>query len=216
MRALALSSTSIYHINMSVFRSAPDLWAIGQVLPVLPLHRLQQRPTVRATLADLTCDSDGHLTRFVMAEEEAMLDSSGGGAIGGGGGSLGAVAEPPSVALLLHPLEERSRTSNGGEGDDDEGGEGEGSSSEGTETHAPYVLGMFLGGVYQETMGSAHNLFGTPAVVHVSAREEEIAYQSAAVRSVGSKTQEVTGLPADLALGFLIDSSSLPPYYSSF
>lgn len=177
MRALALSSTSIYHINMSVFRSAPDLWAIGQVLPVLPLHRLMERPTVRATLADLTCDSDGHLTRFVMAEE-VILDNGGSGSdSGGGGGSLGAVAEPPSIAMLLHPLE-RFRASNGGEVVDEGGVE---RSKEGTETHAldvcftethaPYVLGMFLGGVYQETMGSAHNLFGAPAVVHVSARE---------------------------------------------
>jgi len=48
-----------------VFRSAPDTWAIDQLFPVMPLHRLDQKPTRLGTLADLTCDSDGKLDRFI-------------------------------------------------------------------------------------------------------------------------------------------------------
>ncbi|ASC69377.1 Biosynthetic arginine decarboxylase [Halomicronema hongdechloris C2206] len=50
---------SIYYINLSVFQSAPDAWAIGQLFPIMPIHRLDEEPSCRATLADLTCDSDG-------------------------------------------------------------------------------------------------------------------------------------------------------------
>lgn len=49
----------------AVFRSAVDSWAIQQLFPVLPLHRLGEEPTTPATLADLTCDSDGKLDRFI-------------------------------------------------------------------------------------------------------------------------------------------------------
>uniref|UniRef100_A0A7S0SGZ5 Arginine decarboxylase n=1 Tax=Mantoniella antarctica TaxID=81844 RepID=A0A7S0SGZ5_9CHLO len=54
-----------YHANMSVFRSIPDAWAIGQLFPIVPLHRLGEEPTVAGSLADLTCDSDGRVDRFV-------------------------------------------------------------------------------------------------------------------------------------------------------
>jgi arginine decarboxylase len=56
---------SIYYINLSIFQSAPDSWAIEQLFPILPIHRLNEEPTKRATLADLTCDSDGRLDRFI-------------------------------------------------------------------------------------------------------------------------------------------------------
>ncbi|MGB7273952.1 MAG: biosynthetic arginine decarboxylase, partial [Geitlerinemataceae cyanobacterium] len=56
---------SIYYINLSIFQSAPDSWAIEQLFPILPIHRLNEEPTKRATLADLTCDSDGKLDRFI-------------------------------------------------------------------------------------------------------------------------------------------------------
>ena len=56
---------SIYYINLSIFQSAPDCWAIDQLFPILPIHRLDQEPTERATLADLTCDSDGKFDRFI-------------------------------------------------------------------------------------------------------------------------------------------------------
>jgi arginine decarboxylase len=56
---------SKYLCNFSVFRSAPDSWAIGQLFPVMPIHRLDETPTDFATLVDVTCDSDGKIDRFV-------------------------------------------------------------------------------------------------------------------------------------------------------
>ncbi|CAI8157160.1 MAG: Biosynthetic arginine decarboxylase [Synechococcus sp. CC9902] len=63
--ALRSALAGTYYANLSVFRSAPDTWAIDQLFPVLPLQRLEERPTVLASLADLTCDSDGRLNRFI-------------------------------------------------------------------------------------------------------------------------------------------------------
>jgi len=57
-----------YFCNFSVFQSVPDAWAIDQVFPIMPIHRLQQRPDVRARLCDLTCDSDGRLDQYVDRE----------------------------------------------------------------------------------------------------------------------------------------------------
>ena len=54
-----------YYCNFSVFQSAPDHWAVQQLFPTMPIHRLNERPTRRATLADLTCDSDGKVDRFI-------------------------------------------------------------------------------------------------------------------------------------------------------
>ena len=54
-----------YYGNFSVFQSVPDAWAVGQLFPVLPVHRLGEQPSRRAVIADLTCDSDGKLDRFV-------------------------------------------------------------------------------------------------------------------------------------------------------
>ena len=54
-----------YICNFSVFQSLPDTWAINQVLPVIPLHRLTEDPSRRAVLQDLTCDSDGKLKQYV-------------------------------------------------------------------------------------------------------------------------------------------------------
>jgi len=54
-----------YFCNFSVFQSVPDAWAIEQVFPILPIHRLDERPSVRATLCDLTCDSDGRIDHYV-------------------------------------------------------------------------------------------------------------------------------------------------------
>jgi arginine decarboxylase len=55
----------IYFCNLSVFQSLPDMWAIDQVFPVMPICRLNERPDVDAILADITCDSDGKVDRFV-------------------------------------------------------------------------------------------------------------------------------------------------------
>jgi arginine decarboxylase len=65
LERLRASQSGTYYANLSVFRSAPDTWAIDQLFPVLPLHRLDEQPTRLGTLADLTCDSDGKLDRFI-------------------------------------------------------------------------------------------------------------------------------------------------------
>ena len=54
-----------YFCNFSVFQSLPDHWAIDQLFPIMPIHRLSEPPTRRGTLQDMTCDSDGVIDRFV-------------------------------------------------------------------------------------------------------------------------------------------------------
>ncbi len=54
-----------YYGNFSVFQSAPDHWAVKQLFPVMPIHRLNERPTRRGVFADLTCDSDGKIDQFI-------------------------------------------------------------------------------------------------------------------------------------------------------
>ena len=58
-----------YFCNMSVFQSMPDSWAIDQLFPIMPLHRHREEPTRQAVLADVTCDSDGKVDRFVDRRE---------------------------------------------------------------------------------------------------------------------------------------------------
>jgi arginine decarboxylase len=58
-----------YFCNFSVFQSLPDSWAIDQLFPVMPIHRLNEEPTRRAILADMSCDSDGKIDRFVGKRE---------------------------------------------------------------------------------------------------------------------------------------------------
>lgn len=62
------SLSDIYYGNFSIFQSLPDAWAIEQVFPVMPLHRHREQPQRRAIIADLTCDCDGKLDRFVGPE----------------------------------------------------------------------------------------------------------------------------------------------------
>jgi len=54
-----------YLCNFSIFRSLPDSWAIDQLFPIMPLHKLDRTPTELATLVDITCDSDGVIDKFV-------------------------------------------------------------------------------------------------------------------------------------------------------
>jgi len=54
-----------YFCNFSLFQSLPDAWAVDQLFPIVPLQRLNERPTHSATLQDITCDSDGKITNFV-------------------------------------------------------------------------------------------------------------------------------------------------------
>lgn len=66
---------SIYYINLSVFQSAPDSWAIDQLFPIMPIHRLDEEPTQRGTLADLTCDSDGKINQFIdLLDVKSVLE----------------------------------------------------------------------------------------------------------------------------------------------
>ncbi len=108
---------SIYYGNFSLFQSLPDSWAIDQVFPIMPIHRLDEEPRQWATLADLTCDSDGKINRFFG--EDGQITS----------------------VLPLH----------------DPNGQ-------------PYLLGVFLGGAYQEILGDLHNLFGDTNAVHIRTR----------------------------------------------
>jgi arginine decarboxylase len=61
--------SSKYICNFSVFQSMPDSWAIDHLFPILPIHRLDEEPTIEATLVDLTCDSDGKVDRFIDIRE---------------------------------------------------------------------------------------------------------------------------------------------------
>ncbi len=54
-----------YFCNYSIFQSMPDSWAIDQLFPIMPIHRLGEEPTCRGILADITCDSDGKVDRFI-------------------------------------------------------------------------------------------------------------------------------------------------------
>ncbi|KAL2468462.1 Arginine decarboxylase 1 [Forsythia ovata] len=77
-----------YHVNLSVFTSIPDFWGIGQLFPVIPIHRLDEHPAARGILSDLTCDSDGKIDKFIGGESSLPLhELEGNGGINGGGGS---------------------------------------------------------------------------------------------------------------------------------
>jgi arginine decarboxylase len=104
----------IYYGNFSLFQSIPDSWAIDQLFPIMPIHRLLEEPDRKGILADITCDCDGKIDRFI---------------------DLYGVRE----YLPLHTFKPGSR----------------------------YVVGAFLVGAYQETLGDLHNLFGDTNVVSV-------------------------------------------------
>jgi len=139
-----------YFLNFSVFQSVPDVWALEQIFPIMPLNRLHERPDRRAVLEDLTCDSDGRIDRFVDSEG---IESS----------------------LPLHSLR----------------------------ANESYLLGLFLVGAYQETLGDMHNLFGDTDSVNVTMHGD--GYQLSALRQ-GDATNELlryVGYDVDeLRLGF--------------
>lgn len=107
-----------YFCNFSLFQSLPDSWAIDQLFPIMPIHRLKEVATHPALLADLSCDSDGKIDTFIGKKY-------------------------PVHHLMLHTYPE-----------------------------APYYLGIFLVGAYQEILGGLHNLFGDTNVVHAQLDEE--------------------------------------------
>lgn len=103
-----------YFVNFSVFESVPDIWAIDQVFPIVPISGLDRRPDRRGVIADLTCDSDGRIDHYVDADGV-------------------------DVSLPLH-----------------------------APAHGEtYLLGLFMVGAYQETLGDIHNLFGDTDAVSV-------------------------------------------------
>lgn len=67
LRKIAKMIPDKYFCNFSLFQSLPDAWAIDQMFPIIPLSRLDEKPTRTCTLQDMTCDSDGKLTNFITA-----------------------------------------------------------------------------------------------------------------------------------------------------
>jgi arginine decarboxylase len=66
---------SIYYINLSVFQSAPETWSLNQLFPIMPIHRLDEEPQQRGILADITCDSDGKIDRFIdLRDVKSVLE----------------------------------------------------------------------------------------------------------------------------------------------
>lgn len=130
---------SIYYINLSVFQSAPDSWAINQLFPIMPIHRLNEEPTERAILADITCDSDGKIEQFIDLRDVKSL-------------------------LELHPLQIQVSDKSS---QDFASQTLENSPTEIASIFKPYYLAMFLGGAYQEIMGNLHNLFGDVNVLYI-------------------------------------------------
>ena len=119
LAGLQQSLADIYYGNFSVFQSLPDTWAIGQMFPVMPIHRLNEYPGRLASISDLTCDCDGKLDRFILASGE-------------------------SKTLPLHKLKRNE----------------------------DYILGVFLMGAYQETLGDLHNLFGDTNVISIRINDD--------------------------------------------
>jgi arginine decarboxylase len=109
----------VYYGNFSVFQSLPDVWAIEQLFPVMPIHRLNEKPKRNAILADITCDCDGKLDKFIDLHDVRQ-------------------------SLPLHEFDPNSE----------------------------YILGVFLVGAYQETLGDLHNLFGDTNIVSVRAGQD--------------------------------------------
>jgi arginine decarboxylase len=65
MEGMDAAIADVYYGNFSVFQSIPDFWAVDQLFPVMPIHRLNERPDRNAVIADITCDSDGKIDQFI-------------------------------------------------------------------------------------------------------------------------------------------------------
>ncbi|MBN2302173.1 MAG: biosynthetic arginine decarboxylase [Lentisphaerae bacterium] len=117
LQGLGPAIADVYYGNFSLFQSVPDSWAIDQLFPVMPIHRLDEMPSRQAVLADITCDSDGIIDNFIDLHDVNHV-------------------------LPLHEM-------NGEE----------------------YLLGIFLVGSYQETLGDMHNLLGKINVVHLRLKD---------------------------------------------
>jgi arginine decarboxylase len=151
MEGLESALSDIYYGNLSVFQSIPDSWAIDQLFPVMPVHRLDEAPTRKGIIADITCDCDGKIDRFIDKTDV-------------------------SRTLPLHELRD----------------------------HEDYVLGAFLVGAYQETLGDLHNLFGDTHVVGVRLDEDgDLEYfRELEGDTVGDVLESVEYDPKDLVRRF--------------
>ena len=69
VRELANGLGDIYLCNFSVFQSMPDHWALGQLFPIMPIHKLNELPERQGTLVDITCDSDGKVNKFIDLQD---------------------------------------------------------------------------------------------------------------------------------------------------
>ncbi|OAY81487.1 Arginine decarboxylase 2 [Ananas comosus] len=69
----AEETTYAYHMNLSVFSLTPDFWGIKQLFPILPIHQLNEKPTQKGRLIDLTCDSDGKVDQFIGGAQTLPL-----------------------------------------------------------------------------------------------------------------------------------------------
>ncbi len=73
LRELSSTLVDYYYGNFSLFQSLPDSWAIDQLFPVMPIHRLEEKPRQHALLADITCDCDGKIDRFINKEDVSKV-----------------------------------------------------------------------------------------------------------------------------------------------
>jgi len=144
---------SIYYVNLSVFQSVPDSWAIDQLFPIMPIHRLNEEPTRRGILADLTCDSDGKIDQFIdLRDVKSVLELHPLRELeeqGSNAGALVSTREFGNISSQIpNPQSPQSQIPN-------------------PQSKEPYYLGLFLAGAYQEIMGNLHNLFGDTNAVHI-------------------------------------------------
>jgi arginine decarboxylase len=98
IRRLEDSLADQYLCNFSVFQSLLDHWALGHLFPIMPIHRLNERPTREATLVDITCDSDGQVGKFI--DLRAVRDTLPLHALNGNGRGNGP-AEPYYLGFFL-------------------------------------------------------------------------------------------------------------------
>lgn len=71
LRQISRILSDKYFCNFSLFQSLPDAWAIDQIFPIMPIHRLNEEPTRSATIQDMTCDSDGKIDNFISTRNSS-------------------------------------------------------------------------------------------------------------------------------------------------
>ena len=71
LRQISRILSDKYFCNFSLFQSLPDAWAIDQIFPIMPIHRLNEEPDISATLQDITCDSDGKIDNFISTRNSS-------------------------------------------------------------------------------------------------------------------------------------------------